>query len=359
MLPSNLKFELITANEVSDAHKLEVAGFPPDEAESLSRFQSRQSQAPELFLGAFLPQTLHDDSTPKGLEAGRRLIGYICASLSKSGKHTHASMLTHDLGGTSVCIHTVLVSSEYQRRGVAIAMLEDYIARLREANEVAGALKYARVLLLAHEETLGLYERAGFRCVGKSDVVYGSRPWYEFRKELADSPSPTAEPADAAFNNPPPGISEALQRSATGPRPNARPSSDVESVVEPGDGDTQTNKYDLLCPRNGCGSVILKRGVAELVEAPSVELEPTGYNPTSPLTPLEPPPAQMSWWLVKPSPMVFENIGFTRPVPQSQPSAGPKKKLLICAECELGPLGYCFEGGSEFWLAFNRVGYRE
>ena len=37
---------------------------------------------------------------------------------------------------------------------------------------------------------------------------------------------------------------------------------------------------------------------------------------------------------------------------------GKKLKLLACAECDLGPLGWSEEGGTEFWLACSRVGYR-
>ena len=37
--------------------------------------------------------------------------------------------------------------------------------------------------------------------------------------------------------------------------------------------------------------------------------------------------------------------------------SGLKLKLLACAECDLGPLGWCEEGGKEFWLACTRVGY--
>jgi len=32
-------------------------------------------------------------------------------------------------------------------------------------------------------------------------------------------------------------------------------------------------------------------------------------------------------------------------------------KLLACAECDLGPLGWSEEGGSEYWLACSRVRY--
>ncbi|KIJ98946.1 hypothetical protein K443DRAFT_50899, partial [Laccaria amethystina LaAM-08-1] len=120
------------------------------------------------------------------------------------------------------------------------------------------------------------------------------------------------------------------------------------------------NKFDLLCPRNGCGSVILKSGAGSWVERASVQLD-NQDNPFFQVLPT--PPATAQWWLVTPSPMTFENIGFTRPVVPQIPSGKfidrccPRLKLLICAECDLGPLGWCEEGGSEFWLACSRVGY--
>lgn len=96
------------------------------------------------------------------------------------------------------------------------------------------------------------------------------------------------------------------------------------------------------------------------------------------LTLLPAPPATTHWWLIRPSPFAFENIGFTRPVPPGDKSSGTrsvfevlhslsdapfheeptkKLKLLICAECDLGPLGWTEEGGTEFWLACSRVKY--
>jgi hypothetical protein len=90
---------------------------------------------------------------------------------------------------------------------------------------------------------------------------------------------------------------------------------------------------------------------------------------------LPPPPETTHWWLITPSPMQFENIGFSRPVHAQGTSgrypygwvvdrlddlflSGKQLKLLSCAECDLGPLGWSEEGGSEFWLACARVGYR-
>lgn len=95
------------------------------------------------------------------------------------------------------------------------------------------------------------------------------------------------------------------------------------------------------------------------------------------LGPLPAPPATVQWWLVTPSPMEFENIGFSRPVVRTGNNAGtrtpsrvvvacfhlfpiasPKRiKFLICADCDVGPLGWSEEGGKEFWLACSRVKY--
>ncbi|EJD37669.1 Mss4-like protein [Auricularia subglabra TFB-10046 SS5] len=122
----------------------------------------------------------------------------------------------------------------------------------------------------------------------------------------------------------------------------AGPSSDEKTAP-------RVNKYDLLCPREGCGSVILKAQVGKWVS-----LEPTPH-PALPALPSESP--DVDCWLVMPNPMAFENIGFSRAVPTTTPGV-PKKKLLACAECDLGPLGWCFEGGSEYWLVSDRVGYR-
>jgi len=116
------------------------------------------------------------------------------------------------------------------------------------------------------------------------------------------------------------------------------------------------NKFDLLCPRANCGSVILKNGVAKWVEQSSIELQPTNYPIHPDLPPLPVPPETAPWWLVTGSPMSFENIAFTHPV-EPLTSSGRHLKLLACAECDLGPLGWSEEGGSEYFLACSRVGY--
>ncbi|KAG2068627.1 Mss4-like protein [Suillus decipiens] len=157
----------------------------------------------------------------------------------------------------------------------------------------------------------------------------------------------------------PPGVLEALKHPSNAEgRSTIRKLSDFDQGVlavsashnkDPGQ---FTHKFDLLCPRNGCGSLILKAGVGRLVERDSLDITKEPLHPDLPALPV--PPATAHWWLVTPNMMEFENIGFTRPAQQD----AQKIKYLICAECDLGPLGWCEEGGNEFWLACSRVGYR-
>ena len=46
-------------------------------------------------------------------------------------------------------------------------------------------------------------------------------------------------------------------------------------------------------------------------------MDPRGRPIDPALAPLPAPPATVQWWLVTPSPMEFENIGFSRPVARS------------------------------------------
>src|ERR1700761_1414208 len=71
-------------------------------------------------------------------------------------------------------------------------------------------------------------------------------------------------------------------------------------------------------------------------------------------------PDEAPWWLITPSPMEFENISFSRPLRgESDLFSAKPVKYLACADCDLGPLGWCYEGSPEFWLAASRVAYRE
>lgn len=54
--------------------------------------------------------------------------------------------------------------------------------------------------------------------------------------------------------------------------------------------------------------------------------------------------------------MTFENVGFSRNV-QRREGEEKATKFLICADCDLGPLGWSVEGSQEAWVGVERVRY--
>jgi len=87
----------------------------------------------------------------------------------------------------------------------------------------------------------------------------------------------------------------------------------------------------------------------------NLQLDPPGHPAPTPL-PAHDSDKPSSWWLISGSPMLFENIGFSKTLDPD--SEGVRRKLLACAECDLGPLGWCVLGGTDHWIAVDRVGYQ-
>jgi len=118
--------------------------------------------------------------------------------------------------------------------------------------------------LIAHDELTGFYVAAGFKLIGKSGVVHGSKPWFELRCSLQ------TQIPDAATQR---RILEVLQeqtKQSETDRPDKKlltsfPGGSSELADEQG-----LNKLRLYCPRTACKSVILLVGTATLAERPSV-----------------------------------------------------------------------------------------
>ncbi|KAJ3228372.1 hypothetical protein HK099_002877 [Clydaea vesicula] len=123
------------------------------------------------------------------------------------------------------------------------------------------------------------------------------------------------------------------------------------------DSNTFLNKHFLYCNRSGCNSKIANKGVAKKVflqgecdlklpptkslnkDAPSATV--SNFNPDN-----ESPPF---YWSLEDM-MKFENIGFSNTV--------DNLKYLICADCELGPLGFRLTKNETCFIAADRVTYK-
>lgn len=139
---------------------LEQTSYAPDEAASPAALAQRLAVAPELFLAAYEEDT-------------QSLLGFVCGTRS-SRQLTEESMSGHDPDGPLVCIHSVVVRADARRRGVASALVREYLRRLPTKTAVA---------LIARAHHVPLYERVGFVSRGPSPVVHGAGTWMEMQME--------------------------------------------------------------------------------------------------------------------------------------------------------------------------------
>ncbi|KAJ2083918.1 hypothetical protein H4R24_000448 [Coemansia sp. RSA 988] len=151
---------LRSVDEVQAARVFEEGGYTTDEGASLASMRYRFDHAGHLFLGAF---------DQKGA-----LVGYVMSTQANAPLVTHKSMEEHDPRGSTVCIHSVCVNPRWQRKGVASRLLEEYTSAIRRYNNSIdpSACKINRLALLSRENLVPLYERAGYKTLGKSSVVH-------------------------------------------------------------------------------------------------------------------------------------------------------------------------------------------
>lgn len=149
----------------------------------------------------------------------------------------------------------------------------------------------------------------------------------------------------------------ALQAQASSSRPkppsqpfNHFPNPEVDLVTS----STSVNACSIYCPREGCGSKILSPEASTWVIQANQILPD---DPASPFSPHRKLSAGYGFWRVA-QPFDFDNVGYSRAVATDiGTQAGKKIKWLICAECDLGPLGYGFEGEKEAFVSADRVLY--
>lgn len=258
-------------------------------------------------------------------------------------------MSTHIPNAPYVAIHSVCVAADYRRKGVAVALLKEYLARVR-----AQGRKGAR--LITHEELVPLYTKAGFELVGESSVVHGERKWWEMKVDFPEPPAKEVVESEKA-------VAAAVEPEVRSPGLvwESFGGMDVLLDVE------SRNAGDLFCPRGECRCLLLKAGVAKWVRGhdsdfvvrPSPlplfsflhQLTPKSFQlPELPRPITSPAPSVPSsgYWSIS-SPLAFENIGFSRNASLPSSSAATIK-YLICADCDHGPLGWHDTEGRDLGL---------
>jgi predicted PhzF superfamily epimerase YddE/YHI9/GNAT superfamily N-acetyltransferase len=194
--PAAVYFELVAAAHIDRAFEIESEGYPADEAATHEGLVTRQRDAGQFFLGMYTSEQ-HNAAD---------LVGFVCGTCCQGAELLDETMSTHDISAkaTTVCIHSVVVEEHYRRKGLATAMLKEYVRRLKTYRDVQLALMIAKAHLLS------FYINCGFSVVRLSPVVHGQDPWFELKLDLDEARVLRFAVADAftdkAFGGNPAGV---------------------------------------------------------------------------------------------------------------------------------------------------------
>lgn len=79
----------------------------------------------------------------------------------------------HKNTGRTVCIHSLAVLTDFQRRGLGTTLMKAYLDRLKSSGMADS------VAIIAHDHLISYYERFGFKSLGPSKAEFGGGGWYD------------------------------------------------------------------------------------------------------------------------------------------------------------------------------------
>ena len=114
------------------------------------------------------------------------IVGFICST--RCQELTNEAMLVHVHDGPLLAIHSVVVKEEYRRKGLASAMLLDYVEAIRRGNVTEYNTPIKKIVLLAKQHLLSFYVDCGFSVISVSTIVHGKERWYDLELDLTRRP---------------------------------------------------------------------------------------------------------------------------------------------------------------------------
>lgn len=193
-----IRYAKVRPVDIPRCCEIEKASYPASEAASRSSLQYRQHHAASYFRCAVVPS---NDSGYNREESGsgggnknqaahlvnddedREVIGFICAT--RCHEFDLESMSTHHSEGPLLAIHSVVVREEHRRKGIATAMLEDYVEMMREMADDG----VQKLVLIAKANLLSFFVDCGFSVIKPSAIVHGEGPWYDLELNLSSHKS--------------------------------------------------------------------------------------------------------------------------------------------------------------------------
>ncbi|CAK9004529.1 unnamed protein product, partial [Durusdinium trenchii] len=145
VLPGGHQLELrrVEVTQLPECAELEAASYPEDEAASPESMAQRQRVAGDFFWA------LMDSKSSS-------LLGFVNGTCINGTTLTEEAMETHQPGGRLLCIHSVVVKEAHRRKGLALAMLQEYL-RAVAALQGGASTRPEACALIAKGRLLSLY----------------------------------------------------------------------------------------------------------------------------------------------------------------------------------------------------------
>lgn len=161
-LQEQYEFRNIKQEEIPQAAEIEKRCFPPNEACSYEHMEKRVRKAPELFLVAVDKET--------GLLAG------FLNGLATEKEHLTDDFFTdaevHNPAGKNIMLLGLDVLPEHRGKGLARALVEEYIRREREKGR-------EKLILTCVDDKVEMYKKFGFIDHGIGISQWGGEAWHE------------------------------------------------------------------------------------------------------------------------------------------------------------------------------------
>jgi len=158
--------QALTEQECAQAYAIESQVYPPEAAASAEAFKFRLHT-----FGAYFLVAVTDSGHIVGVTNGVRL--HHAHLADDSIKQTADSAVD----GAYFCILTIAVHPEFQRQGIASALLTHVIQQAKED-------QLLQIVLMCEEHLIGYYEKHGFHYVSPSSSAHGGIQWHEMGLNL-------------------------------------------------------------------------------------------------------------------------------------------------------------------------------
>ena len=165
----NVNIRTVQKGDIKACHRIEQACFESGEAASLKSIQERAAVYPDGFIVA---------------EIDHSVVGMVNSGSTDSDDITDEAfkkLIGHTENGKNIVVFSVSVLPEFQGKGIASALMKQFIKR-------AGQLKKVNVLLLCKTDLIPFYKRLGFEYGGISDSTHGGSKWHEMVFRLSPMP---------------------------------------------------------------------------------------------------------------------------------------------------------------------------